>query len=296
MDDYKKMDGFDLQRLLVLPEDITNICSENELTNKAYITDIGYFPNAMFHYRERPEGCDSYILIYCCKGEGYYSVGGKEPDEVKKGDVFLIPAFTPHYYGADLKNPWSIYWIHLKGNLVKSFFSELTEDIPISMKADYMTKFIDLFESCYTYLEKWYNTSGLVYVSQAAGHIMGLLFMCAKQSEITSNNKTDIAIKDSIQYMLDNITKNILLSELSVLTNFSISYFSSVFKKATSFSPIDYFLRLKIQTACKYLSLTDYSIKEVSLNIGIQDQYYFSRLFKKVMGVSPKKYRETVKG
>ncbi|MDQ0897898.1 AraC family transcriptional regulator [Paenibacillus sp. V4I7] len=59
---------------------------------------------------------------------------------------------------------------------------------------------------------------------------------------------------------------------------------------------MEYFLRLKIQKASQMLDLTALAIKEIGNAIGITDAYYFSRLFKKMMGVSPTEYRKIPKG
>lgn len=59
---------------------------------------------------------------------------------------------------------------------------------------------------------------------------------------------------------------------------------------------MEYFIHLKIQRACRYLTLTRFSIKQISLTLGYSDQYYFSRIFHKVMGVSPLAYRQIQEG
>ncbi|MBC7626240.1 MAG: helix-turn-helix transcriptional regulator [Ferruginibacter sp.] len=55
---------------------------------------------------------------------------------------------------------------------------------------------------------------------------------------------------------------------------------------------MEYFNHLKIQKACQFLLFTKLRIKEISIELGIEDHYYFSRLFHKVMGVSPVCYRK----
>lgn len=74
--------------------------------------------------------------------------------------------------------------------------------------------------------------------------------------------------------------------------NSSSCHFSALFNKRTGFPPIEYFNHLKIQKACQYLQFTQLRIKEIAFKIAINDQYYFSRLFTKVMGLSPSEYRE----
>jgi AraC-like DNA-binding protein len=56
-------------------------------------------------------------------------------------------------------------------------------------------------------------------------------------------------------------------------------------------SPMEYFIHLKIQKSCQLLFNTGVKIKDVAKEIGYDDPYYFSRLFKKLMGMSPEQYR-----
>ena len=56
-------------------------------------------------------------------------------------------------------------------------------------------------------------------------------------------------------------------------------------------SPMDYFIRMKIQFACQLLSQRELRIKEVADKIGYDDPYYFSRIFKKITGKSPAQYK-----
>jgi AraC-like DNA-binding protein len=63
----------------------------------------------------------------------------------------------------------------------------------------------------------------------------------------------------------------------------------------TGHSPIQHFLHLKIQHACLLLDTSENSIKQIAGEVGYNDAYYFSRLFKQVMGVSPSGYRSKLK-
>ena len=64
-----------------------------------------------------------------------------------------------------------------------------------------------------------------------------------------------------------------------------------LFQKETGSSPINYFIRLKIQKACQYIELTNLKLNEIALRLGFEEPAYFSRLFTKVMGISPSAYR-----
>ena len=75
------------------------------------------------------------------------------------------------------------------------------------------------------------------------------------------------------------------------VANLSPSHIATTFKKKTGFSLIEYFNQLKTQKACQYLLFTDLRVNEIANKLGIEDPYYFSRMFTKILGVSPVRYR-----
>ncbi len=92
--------------------------------------------------------------------------------------------------------------------------------------------------------------------------------------------------------MESNIQSTFKLNELAKHFEFSPSHFSKTFKLRTQYSPIDYFIHLKIQHACQLLVFSNMRIFEIGRELGYEDQFYFSRVFKKAMKVSPREYRE----
>lgn len=89
--------------------------------------------------------------------------------------------------------------------------------------------------------------------------------------------------------MQQHINENISLNELSSNYHYSVSRFSHLFKQKTGYAPIDYFLQMKMQKASQQLDFTTRSVKEIAFNLGFDDPYYFSKRFRMIIGVSPKK-------
>ena len=109
----------------MLPERFIDEMTGHPLIQPLFITDIGFFPEARYHYRERANGTPSYILIFCIAGEGWIEVGSSGRQHVRKNDLIVIPPNTPHIYGASAMNPWSIYWIHYRGNAAELYYGLL---------------------------------------------------------------------------------------------------------------------------------------------------------------------------
>src|SRR5258707_1249186 len=115
--DVRKREGFEGQRLIVLPKKvIADFLVKDLITKQIYITDIGYYPKARFHHTERPAGISQHIIIYCIEGSGWLEIN-KKRIEVSPSEFITIPANTPHRYGANSNKPWTIYWVHFKGDL-----------------------------------------------------------------------------------------------------------------------------------------------------------------------------------
>src|SRR2546428_1991275 len=93
-------------------------------SNLFYITQIGYYPNAQFHYCIRENGCNEYILIYCLNGKGHYETPNGS-FTVKPNQFILLPPDKFHCYQADIEDPWTIYWIHFTGNNIRELNSDL---------------------------------------------------------------------------------------------------------------------------------------------------------------------------
>src|ERR1700744_1921327 len=120
----RKRQGFDGQKLIVIPKKIvTDFLTKDPITRQIYITDIGYYPKAQFHYAERPNGISQHIIIYCLEGYGWIEIN-KKRIPLSPSQFVTIPANTPHRYGADEKHPWTIYWIHFKGE-TSAYIAEL---------------------------------------------------------------------------------------------------------------------------------------------------------------------------
>jgi AraC-like DNA-binding protein len=297
MDHIKKTDGFMSQKLIVLPEQIIAEYATHPLIRSLYITDIGFFPHALHHYRERPSGGHAHIVIYCIAGEGWVRLNDQKKQLMHKGSLIVIPAHMPHEYASSESHPWTIYWFHMRGENTTAFFAGIDQHATTTLvSVEKSAKIIELFHECYHLLEKGYSLNRIIYVSQLACYLAALIRFSQQQPQMAWNEEKKHDIELSLQFMTEHLENNVTLQQLADQAKLSVPHYTHVFKKTTGYSPIDYYLRLKIQLACQHLDLTDQSIKGISMQLGFQDPYYFSRLFKKIMGKSPSEYRNTRKG
>lgn len=260
-----------------------------------YITNIGYYSNAKNHYRKRKEGALQHILIYCTEGCGWISVNGKK-FSVAKNQYFIIPEKIPHSYGSNKQEPWSIYWIHFLGTLSKDY-AFLTQN-PKSIFPSFIDRIdnrIALFEEMFQNLAMGFSSENIQYANICLLHFLASFKFLDQYRQIRKQNESDSILK-SIHYIKNNVSHPITLEELAKGANLSNSQFSLLFKRKTGKSPLDYVIQLKLQKACELLDNTNLKIKVIAKHIGYNDPYYFSRIFSKIIGSSPRDYRKLPKG
>ena len=81
------------------------------------------------------------------------------------------------------------------------------------------------------------------------------------------------------------------LNELAGTVNLSPYHFARTFKKLTGLSPMHYFIQMRLQQACNLLDTTRQPIKQIAYDVGYPDPLYFSRIFRRIIGMTPRTYR-----
>jgi len=107
-------------------------------------------------------------------------------------------------------------------------------------------------------------------------------------------NQSNIAFFDefnaSIKFIHNNLSSHISIKNLAELSGMTFKTFERRFKKKFKSSPINYIKQVRIEHACKLLS-SNYPIQFVCFECGFCDQSYFTRVFKSMMGITPKKFQ-----
>lgn len=279
--------GFPGERMIVLPTEAFRAYVRHPQVRRLYLTDIGYFPKAARHYRERREGIEEYILLYCTEGKGTIELEG-ESWILEEDEAFCIPARRGHRYYADAREPWSLLWVHFQGEDTAYF--PLDEGRKLRLDAARgRDRIQSLFELLFEVLEEDYTLGNFIYLSQALELLLAELYARRGPAETGIQNRH---VTEAIRFMYRRLGCSLTLEEIAEQFGFSRSYLNLIFKKHTQYAPMDFFIRLKMKEACKLLRSTDLYVYEVAQRLGYKDPYYFSRIFAKIVGSSPRAYRE----
>lgn len=281
------------RKIIVIPPQIlTQHKTNGVFLNGLYLTEIGYYPEALKHYTHRRQGSPDNILIYCLNGEGWVKLNG-EKQVVNRNTFFVLPQHIEHEYGASEHDPWTIYWVKFGGDGLSGLnLLSFTKQSFQPKSFAYETEAIALFNEMFLTLGQGYGTQYLVYVNLLFVNFLTLFFFQHGSLIRKENtNPHDQIVQRVVAHMKLYINRSISIAELADVSGCSASHLSNIFRISTGHSPIDYFNQLKIQKACQELYSGNKLIKEIALELGYSDQYYFSRLFSNVMGLSPSQYK-----
>ncbi len=268
--------------------------ASDSLAQSLYVTDIGYYPRAEGHFCQRLEPIAEQVLIYCIDGAGWYRVDGKTIP-VAANHFFILPAGKPHAYGADEQSPWTIYWVHFSGAHAGIYAAGAQQ--PQEVKPDRHSRINyrnQIFEEMFNTLNGGVSLESLRYVSSLLHYYLASMRYISTYRHADDSLESEGVVAAAIHYMEEHLEKRMTLAEIAAYTGYSPSHFSALFRARTGESPLVCFNRLKIEASCRMLRETGMRINQICHKVGIADCYYFSRLFRRITGCSPRQYRQKI--
>jgi AraC-like DNA-binding protein len=275
---------------LVVPRTVTKKLGKHPLCSDLYPKASGFYKQAKKHTMLRRIHDDN-LMIYCTEGAGQFTVGSTT-HQINSGDLLLLPSGVAHAYQADANNPWSIYWTHFSGAKSLEFIEYIkTTQQSLTIRVGVNSRLISNFDMLLESLQSSINISSFIHASNMLRQILThipLLRPLAKAQQMA--HQFDLERVHAM--MQSNLHNSLDLDTIAASINLSKFHFIKKYKELTNTTPINYFIHLKIERACHLLDISNKPIKEISFNLGYEDTYYFSRIFKKVMGLSPTQYRQ----
>lgn len=271
----------------IVPRHLLDVLKKNELTRGLHIRAAGYYPNAAGHYVERHRHTDD-LLLYCVGGEGSLQVQGAH-HHVGTGDLLMLPKGVSHTYGASADRPWTVYWTHFAGHNVDSFwrYLEFNKDHPVA-SLGMTSRLTSALEALLQVGSTHYLENSLIYGSNLLREILTLMQMMKAQNRET---RSQFSIDAIHAVMRDNLHMELDLDTLARTANMTRHAFCRRYKAMTGVSPYKHYLYLKMKRACHFLDATDQSVTDIAEVMGYSDSYYFSRIFRQIMGMPPSQYR-----
>lgn len=250
-----------------------------------YIQNVGILDMQSDYYTRRSD-INSYLMLYTCGGQGEILCGNKSylltPDS-----CCLVDCHQKHFYRTIGKH-WDHVALHFTGKSAHLLTKDLLKNGIFYFKKE-----------DYKYIKSIVERLCTQYATVSASRALIINYLLTKlltdltmlQSPVTDFSENSTYIYNTIEYMKKNLDKPLTLSKLASRQNLSKYHFSRLFHQCTGFAPIEYLINLRIEHAKALLIITDLSIKEIALRVGYPNEQYFSKLFHKKTGVSPRRWR-----
>ncbi len=266
-----------------------NDLGANKIEANSPYPSKGHPGRYMFSW-EKGRVLDEFHFVMITRGEGVFE--SKETGKVKinAGDGFILFPGVWHRYKPNTKTGWDEQWVGFSGRVAEEMMNNGFFDAknPVIHKCD-RASMLNYFETLF----KLFSNEPFGYQRLASGICMQLM---AEAYNIQQSKDNEEHLNSLVAYakhlMYKKINNNIDLKKIAADYGVSYSKFRIDFKKQTGTSPLQYYLQLKIERAKELLLQSNKTQKEIAFSLGFESDYYFNRLFKSKVGVTPKEFRD----
>jgi AraC-like DNA-binding protein len=239
-----------------------------------------------------PDVRNFFLIHYIHSGSGIFQVGDSVYN-LGKNQGFLIYPNVLCNYQADLKDPWSYSWVAFTGYKAESYLKQAgfsLHNLIFRYDRDNFLKdcFNQILEAKSYVKTKEIRCTGLLSLFLA----QLIEANCTEVSVIDSYNNHERYIKEVVKFIHMNYSSDITMEDISKHIGLHKNYIGTMFKSQLNISPQKYILNLRMSKACDLIKNSSQSIGDIAHSVGYSDSMLFSKMFKKVKGMPPNKYRK----
>ena len=241
----------------------------------------------------RPKGRIDYQLLYIVSGKTHFFIDGEERIVTAGHMVLFQPRQQQRYVYYGSERP-EVYWVHFTGSDVKNILRHY--QIPLNEPVFYSgasATYAYLFKGMIHELQSC-QTGFSELISMYLRQIFLLVQRTRKETKPSISTFIQQEVEYARRYFNEHYNEPISIQEYAQSRNISVCWFQRNFKQLVSHTPMQYLLVVRVNNAANLLETTDYSVAEIGSIVGYDDPLYFSRLFRKVKGLSPVAYRKLI--
>lgn len=242
-----------------------------------------------------PEIRTEYLIHIVLSGTGFYTVGNKTY-QIGANTAFLIYPGDTTYYEASKDDPWTYIWVAFSGIKAEASLrhAHFSKDNPVIHIQD--------VEPFVAYVNGMLASSQLTYANDLARE--GYLYQFVSSLILDSQNQDNIEeihdysyqvyVEHTLEYIEHNFYKNIKVQGIADYIGINRSYLTNCFKSVLHMSPQEYILNYRMNQANIMLKNTNLPVNEIADKVGYDDALNFSKAFKKIYGINPTSFRNTL--
>lgn len=237
---------------------------------------------------------DHYLIHYIHSGTGIFQTDGTTY-HLKAGNGFLICPDIVTFYQADPDDPWHYSWIGFHGLKAEAYLLEagLTAEHPVFEYTE-----DDYIENCFREMTgAYYLKKGSAVKRMAYLYLFLYKLTQTNTQELyyqTKESQRETYITTALQFIELNYSRKISINMISDYIGLNRSYLNSIFKAALGKTLQQYLMEFRVRKACELLENNNLHISDIAHSVGYPDQLLFSKVFKRIQGVSPSEYKKNV--
>lgn len=241
-----------------------------------------------------PRVLDTYKIVFILSGQGYLVQDDNPAILLKPNDMFILFANHRHHYWANPDDPWTIMWVAFNGadspNLLNALHLTLSNYWMRDALTDSIKKTMHKLIQCLSDETDSYRIGAVTELFCVTNKLR------LNQAHVPDTTDSDEETVSSriIAFIEQNYYMEIDMAMLCQHMHYSRSYLSRTFKSTTGITIQECLHDTRISKAKKLLIGTTLSIQEIATSVGINDSLYFSKLFRKKIGSSPRDYRNQI--
>lgn len=232
----------------------------------------------------------SFLCFIVLSGEGKLSYE-EQTYQLDQGDCVFIDCRKAYSHSTS-DNLWSLQWCHFYAPFLPAVYEKYKErgGRPVFHPKN-LSKFRELFSEVYLLA----SSSDYIRDMRLNEKLSMLLTMLMEESwhpEDSMVSKKRMELTKLKEYLDEHYTEKISLDELSIHFFINKYYLTKIFKETYGTTINSYIIAKRITRAKQMLRFTDMTLEEIAIAVGMNGGNYFSRMFKKIEGISPREYRK----
>lgn len=271
-------------------EQLHKVFVNGKLPNMIYINKQESGRNKVERPLHKHDSVCEIVLVY--KGTGTYLLNNTRYP-IKEGDIVFYNQGDLHEISSSLDTEIGDYCLGIANlRLPHLRYNQLIPDgeTPVRYCGNLFASLKNICQEIYTLSNSNVDTNLATQLLCASFIITALQTSLIEEKAYKS--KDELFMTRILSYLNTNYKETILIEDIAKELGCSISYISHLFKKSTGITPIQYVIRRRIGLAQTMLISTDYTITYIATAVGYENTNYFIRLFTKIIGISPAKYRK----
>lgn len=236
-----------------------------------------------------------YLFHLVLSGRGVLRSAGPDGTDreyhLGAGSGFLICPGQINSYWADEKEPWTYAWVEVDGIQAQKRFemAGLDQEHPVYHAKN--NRLHHAVEQEITYIANHKDSSALHLLGHLYLFLDALIQSSATRRELRNQSQKGFYVQEAITYIAQNYQRDITVEMIADACSLNRTYFGRMFKQVMGHTPQEYLTRFRLSRAVELMRSTDYPISRIAQLVGYSNPLHFTKVFKKVYGLSPRAWR-----